>query len=310
MPRAKTVTKADAPASYTLDTLLTGFVLDLQSTNRSPKTIRVYTDAVRILESFLRERGKHAGIRSITRSQLQELMVELLARNKETTAHNRFRALRVFFRWAAREGYVAKNPMADMEAPKLPEKLVPVFTIEELKRLVAACEGTVFDDRRDMAVMRLLIDTGMRREEIASLHVSDVDLSGRTAVVTGKGNRERRVKFGPKAAGALYRYTLARTMHPNADDPALWLGLAGPMTAWGIADLVKRRAAAAGVENANLHRFRHSAAHYWLLNGGQEGDLMELMGWTSNQMCYHYGKSAKSERARQSHQFFSVGEQI
>ena len=86
--------------------------------------------------------------------------------------------------------------------------------------------------------------------------------------------------------------------HPMARVSALWLGVhGGPMTASGIYQMIERRGQEAGVE-VNPHKFRHTFSHSWLDNGGAEGDLMELNGWSSPQMLARYGRSARSARAR------------
>lgn len=79
----------------------------------------------------------------------------------------------------------------------------------------------------------------------------------------------------------------------------LWLAARnrGPMTSWGIYQMIIRRADEAGLK-INPHKFRHTFSHNWLDRGGAEGDLMELNGWSSPQMLARYGRSARSQRAR------------
>ena len=79
--------------------------------------------------------------------------------------------------------------MATMRPPQVPETPPPVFREEELRRLLEACAGTSFEDRRDSAILRLFIDTGMRRAELAGLKLEDVDFDHEMALVMGKGRR-------------------------------------------------------------------------------------------------------------------------
>ena len=70
-----------------------------------------------------------------------------------------------------------------VRSPAVPEVPVPVMSDDDLRRLFKTCEGKTYDDRRDIAIMRLFCDTGMRRSELAYLKVSDVDLDKQIAVV-------------------------------------------------------------------------------------------------------------------------------
>src|SRR6185437_2662601 len=95
---------------------------------------------------------------------------------KPATANNRFRALQAFFKWCLEEGEITSSPMDRMAPPQVPEQPPEVLTEEQLSRLLHACEGQDFASRRDAAIIRLLLDTGMRRAELAGLTMADLDL--------------------------------------------------------------------------------------------------------------------------------------
>jgi integrase/recombinase XerD len=275
------------------------FELHLRAERKSDKTIRTYIEAALwfAAEYLLpHDVTDWSGVRA---RHVQEWTVTLLGRYSDSYANNQFRALQQFFKWHATEDpdEPRSNPMTNLKPPKLGSKVVPVFTDDELTALLAACKGPGYRNRRDYAMISLFKDTGVRLSELAGLTVTDVTLREREALVTGKGDKQRTVKFTYDTARALDRFVRERAKHPASRLSALWLGLRGPMTPSGVYQMIERRGIESSVE-VNPHKFRHTFTHVFLDRGGAEGDLMELNGWSSPQMLARYGRSARSARAR------------
>ena len=207
----------------TWESLIRDFVRHLKGTNRAVNTQTIYRRAAQGLVQFLEQDGELPGPQQLTRRHIEAYMAYLIDTRSASTANVVYRALQQLMRWLLDEEEIDRSPMERMRPPIVPEKPVPVLTEAQLRALLASAKSASFVDRRDAAIIRLLLDTGGRLSEVAGLAVADLDFTEDVAHVIGKGRRPRALPFGQQTGLALGRYLRARAKERQADRPELWL---------------------------------------------------------------------------------------
>jgi site-specific recombinase XerD len=296
------------PPPLDLPALLVSWRRAMVAEHKSPATIALYERGVR---SFLSWAEFKSAVPELNRATVAHFVEDLLATGREPATARAYQlAIRRFAAWLAEEGELDHDPLVGLKPPRLDQKLTPVLTDNQIRELLAACQGSVFRDRRDEALVRLMVETGLRAGECVALTLDDVDLdAGIVTVKRGKGGKGRRVAFGPQTARALDRYLRLRRGHPLADTPPLWLADNGRSFGYdGLRATLVYRAAQAGIKDFHPHVLRHTAAHRWLAAGGSEGGLMATAGWTNRQMLDRYAAATRAERAAEEARRLGLGD--
>ena len=289
--------------------LLDSWELDLRSPirrNTKPKrerTIGLYLGEAHRFAAWLEAAGRPAAapgdLAGVGRHDVAAWIGDLRAQGRsEYTVRNRWIVLRSLYGWAATEEVIPANPVAQVNVAKVDEPPPAVLDDAAIVALLAACRGTDFADRRDLALIRLLLATGLRASEACALGVGDVELRTRiVSVVDGKGGRSRLARFDPATAAALDRYRRVRGRHRYAGRRELWIGHRGPLSRKGLGPILDKRAAMAGLGHVHPHMLRHSYAHRMKKAGASFEDLGQLGGWSSPEVMKRYGASLAVERS-------------
>ena len=143
---------------------------------------------------------------------------------------------------------------------------------------------------RNTAIVSLMLDTGLRLSETASLKAQGVHLEPRYVKVMGKGSKERLVSFGTACQKALIHYFHHFRVEPAHEEiDTFFLTIDGyPMTGDAIKSVIKRLSKSSGIRRLHPHLLRHTYATMFLLNGGDVFLLNHNLGHTTLEMVQNY----------------------
>ena len=251
--------------------------------NASPRTLRIYRDALR---DFRAESGA-PGWRQCQPDHFRDHLYALMKR-KQARSYVRlqFAALRSFYRFLLLRNRLTKDPVREVLLPKLEKKLPLVLTQKQMNELLAAPlrapkgkSAPSWMPQRDAAIMEIFYSSGLRLAELAALNVHDVDIFTETVRVLGKGRKERVCPVGAPALEAVSRYRAVANVHSGALFLNKGRGRISPRSIWLV---LKRYLPHTSIPIAvSPHKLRHSFATHLLDNGADLRSVQSLLGHAS-----------------------------
>jgi integrase/recombinase XerD len=196
----------------------------------------------------------------------------------------RLTPLRAFFKWATRQHVCAVNPAAELELPRTEQRLPkPALTIAEAEAVLAVPDLSTLTGLRDRAMLEVLYSTGMRRAELAGLHLHDIDVERRTVLIRqGKGRKDRMIPIGARALDWIDRYTttVRALWAPSPDPGVLFLTVDGTaVSLHRLTTLMRSYVTASGVaKEGSCHLFRHTTATLMLEGGADIRHVQQMLG--------------------------------
>lgn len=188
-------------------------------------------------------------------------------------------ACRAFYRYLLKNEYALIDPFIGASAPKSPGRLPATLSVDELSELLDHHDDSILSVR-DHAMLELFYSTGLRLSELASLDVDSVDFDQNRILVTGKGNKQRIVLVGGKAAEALLNWLGRRHQLANETERALFVNArGGRLSVRGIQYRLNQWAKIRGLgRRLHPHMLRHSFASHILESSGDLRAVQEMMG--------------------------------
>lgn len=306
----------------TLSQVITGYLLEATARRLSPHTIADYTNSFRKLQTFL---STDVPFSDITADDIRRCLADLAtvprapagcaARAAKIVSPkqllNIHTGLSALWTWAVAEGYAPRHILREIERPRPQRPVITGFTKTDITAILEQADKSRAFNRpgqritdyqrptalRDRAIILLLLDTGIRASELCGLQLRHVDLKNRAITVLGKGNKERRLPFGPSCGKILFRYIAQDRKDAAVNEPLFVVGDDRPLDRGWLLKLLQRLGERAGVHDCHPHRFRHTFAIEYLRNGGNTRALQEALGHETLEMIRTYTRIAEADLA-------------
>ena len=245
----------------------------------SDKSIHYYHST---LNNALRKVGKD--VKHITTDDLRAYLDEYQQTSgaSRVTVDNIRRILSSFFSWLEDESYIIKSPVRRIHKVKTGKTVKETYTDEALERMRDYC-----DTARDLAIIDILASTGMRVGELVKLNRSDIDFQNRECVVTGKGNKQRKVYFDARTKIHLQNYLDERT----DDNEALFVTLLAPynrLQISGVEIRLRQLGRELNIHKVHPHKFRRTLATMAIDKGMPIEQVQHLLGHQSLDTTLQY----------------------
>ncbi len=271
---------------------LEAFLMSRKVKGVSEETVAWYAKRLKVFVVFAQKRGETP--LTVSTKTILEYLRQRLDDVAPPTVNGDLRTLRAFFRFLKREGVRSDDPTAQVERVKEPQGMPRTLTDEQVAALVQAVAKAppTFVNLRDLALICLLLDTGLRVSEACQLRCRDVDLAHGFVRVVGKGKKERMVPFGQTTKVVLYRYWLRRSAVSVAEEFFFLSAYGRRMTIRVAHTRVRHWFAVAKIMGvkASPHTLRYTFVRKWLQSGGDSVVLMRLLGHTSLAMTAYYAR--------------------
>jgi site-specific recombinase XerD len=297
-----------------VDNLVRAFCCHLeavQADNASPQTIRLYEGRHKQFLSYLltHEHAPPFSLELLNASNIRRAAIWVRERSRgsrggEHAARALVATLKTSSAWLCDEGYIDVDLVARVKRPRATTVSRMPFTQPEVRGLVLAALGTR-QTSRDVAIIHLLLDTGMRVGGLCSVLLEDVSVRDHRLELRLKGGRRHVLYFGSsdrrdggRTVRALKAFLVEReaivARHPNRDRGYLFLGFDGwPLKPGGVRGILSRLGAESGVLHVYPHKFRHTFATFYLVrHQGDETGLRGILGHLSDDMYRVYAHLA------------------
>jgi len=261
------------------------FKFDCHKRNLTPKTISCYLERLDYLFTNLLERNIR--FKDITRKIIQDYIIHLKGNVSDETINGRLRVYRKFFNYLTEEElWDGVSPMKGVQLLRTIKKVKPVIEPEYIQKMISSLKAQTFEANRNKVMILLFWDGMLRMNELRSLKLDNIDMDTKLIKVLGKGRKERMVPLGAKTLRALHNFIIKwRSNYPG--EYLICMRNGEPLSERYFHKVIQRIGQKVGIK-LYPHLLRHSAATWYIQQGGNPAVLQKILGHTSLLVTQNY----------------------
>lgn len=284
-------TKQTMQSNLLYDDAVNYFFRNMEERGLLEETKHFYKDKLSAFRKFLVQIKKVQTLELLTGEEIKFYIESKYSKNKVNTFNCHARALRTFFNYLERDGYLIANPAHNIKPKKVRKEKIDYFTIDQVRKMITSFDLRYKSELRNLLLVMILLDTGVRNSELVRINLDDVNFKERSIYIYAtKTNTFRTVYYSKETERILNVYRrevlkgaekepLLVKFHNQFNEPMLGSRINTDM----VSGLLSRKAKKIFGSNVKMtpHKFRHTFATHFIINGGDPFSLRDLLGHTN-----------------------------
>ena len=256
----------------------------------SQETFRFYDHKLKVFEKYLIMVKKKDNLETVTEADIKHYLNSKYSKHSQYTQNCHIRAIRAFFNYLERDGYIITNPITNLKVLKIRKEKIDYLSIEQIRKLLTSFDLRKNSEIRNLLIVMLLLDTGVRVTELCNIQITDINFAERSIYIYATKTNTFRTVYYSKETERIMNIYKSEVLRSRENGPLLLkfhsyldipLDEALPkerIQAW----LNRKGKKLFGDEvRLNPHKFRHTFATHFIINGGDPFSLKDLLGHSS-----------------------------
>lgn len=283
-------TNSPKQSNLSFDDAVNYFFTNMNDRGLASATKKFYKERLKAFGKYLSQIKKKQSLELVTEAEIKFYIDSRYSKHSVYTLNCNARGLRAFFNYLEKDGYLIANPCRNVKPKKVRREKIDYFTIDQVRKLITSFDMRYKSEIRNLLIVMILLDTGVRNSELSHIKIEDINFVERSIYIYAtKTNTFRTVYYSKETEKVLNAYR--REVLKSKENGPLFLkfqSVCDEPTNEGIGvdnihALLRRKAIkifGTGFR-MNPHKFRHTFATYFVINGGDPFSLRDLMGHTS-----------------------------